>query len=63
MKPFLSHDRHIQMMNKSQLESFTTLVIVTIVEGFDIEEHRVTIILSCLRTLNNVFENLIIKVS
>ena len=46
--PFLSHDRHVEVVYKCQFEALAALVVVGVVEGLDVEEHCVAVVLACL---------------
>ena len=49
--PLLAHDRHVEVVNKGKFEPLASLVVVGVVEGLDVKEHRVTVVLSSLWTL------------
>ena len=51
MKPFLSHDGHVEVVNQGQLQSFAPLVVVRVVEGLNVEKHRVPVIFASLCSL------------
>ena len=52
MEPLLSHDGHVEVVHQGQLQPLAPLVVVGVVEGLDIEEHRVAVILAGLRALH-----------
>ena len=58
MKAGLPHNRHVQVMHQSHLQTFRTFFEKFIVEAFYIEQHCVTVILSGLGTLkwNDIFK-------
>ena len=51
MEPLLSHDWHVEVVHQGQLQPLAPLIVVGVVEGLDIEEHRVAVILAGLRAL------------
>ena len=53
MEPLLSHDGHVEVVDQGQLQPLAALVVVGVVEGLDIEEHRVAVILAGLRALHS----------
>ena len=51
MEGSLSHYRHVQMMHDGHLQSFTALVVITVVKGLDIKQYRESIVLPRLGAL------------
>ena len=61
MESLLSHDGHVEVVDQRKLQPFAALVVVGVVEGLDIEEHRVAVILASLRALQSQLEILVNK--
>ena len=52
VESLLSHDGHVEVVDQRKFQPLAALVVVGVVEGLDIEEHRVAVILAGLRTLH-----------
>ena len=48
---FLSHYRHVQVVDQSQLQSLRALVEVGVIKGLNVEQHREPVIFTGLGTL------------
>ena len=53
VEAFLSHNGHIEMVYEGQLQSLAPLVVVRVVEGLDVEQHRVAVVFPSLRALKD----------
>ena len=51
MEPLLSHDGHIEVVDQCQLQPLAPLVVVRVVEGLDVEQHGVAVVLAGLSAL------------
>ena len=61
MESLLPHDGHVEVVDQRKLQPFAALVVVGVVKGLDIEEHRVAVILASLRALQSQLEILVNK--
>ena len=55
--PLLAHDWHVEVVDEGKFEALAALVVVRVVEGLDVKEHCVTVVLSRLRTLGSEDED------
>ena len=51
--PLLAHDWHVEVVDEGKFETLAALVVVRVVEGLNVKEHCVTVVLSRLRTLGS----------
>jgi hypothetical protein len=51
VKARLPHDGHVEVVDEGNLQTLGAFVVVAVVERFDVEQHRVTVVLACLGTL------------
>ena len=47
----LPHDGHIQVVHQGHFQAFGAFVVITVVEGLNVEEHRVAVVLAGFSTL------------
>ena len=47
----LPHDGHVQVVNQGHLQALRALVVVGVVEGLDVKQHRVAIVFPGFSTL------------
>jgi len=47
----LPHDGHVKVVDKGNFEALRPLVVVTVVEGLNVEQHCVAVVLSGFGTL------------
>ena len=53
VKTGLPHNGHVEMMHQGHFKAFAAFVVVTVVEGLDVEEHRVAVVLARLGPLRD----------
>ena len=53
---FLSHYRHIQVVDQSQLQSLRPLVEVRVIKGLNVKQHREPVVFTGLGTLEETEE-------
>ena len=51
VKPGLSHNWHVQVVNKGHFKAFRTFIVIAVVKGLDVEEHGVPIVFASFCTL------------
>ncbi len=51
MKARLPHDGHVEVVDEGNLQTLGAFVVVAVVERFDVEQHRVTVVFARLGTL------------
>jgi hypothetical protein len=51
VEPDLPHDGHVQVMDQCHFQALGALVEKLVVEGLNVQEKGVTVVLSCLSTL------------
>ena len=57
--PLLAHDWHVEVVDEGKFEPLAALVVVGVVEGLNVKEHCVSVVLSSLRSLgSNIGEDI-----